>query len=227
MLSARRTATGPVGSTTTSAASYLTLPVRSIDAEGGPAVNILGLDHAHEIEQAKSGRDQKPEPAKSLFRLGRQPRIGKDYRDATRVRLGDKIRPNFSFDKNNSCRTHDSEGAPHDRPKIERIVYHFHPRRRGLIRERETGGCRGREHARQIRLQGAQLSGQLKRDSYFADADRVEPGRPVIGEARAQTDVIDSEALPEFFPISAAPKHLPQVAGKKNQQAQRPEEIIN
>jgi hypothetical protein len=48
----------------------------------------------------------------------------------------------------------------------------------------------------------------------------------VIREARAQTDVIDSETLPEFFPISAAPKHFPQVAGQKKQQTERPEKIV-
>src|SRR5713226_5826711 len=143
------------------------------------------------------------------------------------MRFRHQIRPNFSFDQNNSRRSDDRERAARDWPEIERIIHHFDPWRSAAIRKRKSGCRRRGKNATQIRLKNAHLSGQLQRDPDFADANRVQPGRSSLRQALPYIDIVKSEALTKLFAITSSAKHFDEITRQKNQETDWPEQIVN
>src|SRR5262249_20616636 len=126
-----------------------------------------------------------------------------------------------------SLRLDDIKGATHNRPEIERVVHHLHPGRRIATCEGESGrGCGGQNRS-QLWLQSLQLGRKLEGDSRLAHADGVQPGYSTPSQSLSDTGIVQSKTLTEFLAITAAAKHLDQITRDKDQQANRPKQIVN
>src|SRR3982074_2617535 len=55
----------------------------------------------------------------------------------------------------------------------------------------------------------------------------MQPYRSSFRQAAAKIDIVPSEALSEFFPVTAAADHLHDIAGQKEQETERPEQVCN
>ena len=99
------------------------------NAQLRPSIDIVRLLHANQIEQPESWSDKRSKLVKSLLGSWRQTRVHKHERDFPGVSFGGEIWPNFSFGQNDLGRSNHAKGSMHDRPKIERRVYHLYPRR--------------------------------------------------------------------------------------------------
>src|SRR3982074_3945299 len=55
----------------------------------------------------------------------------------------------------------------------------------------------------------------------------MQPYRSSFRQAAAKIDIVPSEALSEFFPVTATTDHLHDKAGQKEQETERPEQVVN
>jgi len=195
-------------------------------AEPDPALNVIRFLDADSIETTKSRRDQDKETAETRFGSFRKTRVNERQRDASSLRFRGEIRPDFSFHEDDADGANHGESAPDDWPKIERIVEDLHPVTGFGIRNLEArrGCCR--QDAEKIWIELAQFRGQFQRDCNFADADRVDPGIAMRGEARADVGPVNAKALSQFVPVISAPKQLRDLARKKEEQADRIKKIV-
>src|ERR1700681_1709456 len=195
-------------------------------ANGRPAIDILRLWHADQIEKPEGRGDKKLKPAKSLFGSRGQARVDQRERDSARVRFDREIRPNFRFDQNDLRRPNQPEVAPHDRPEIKRRVEYFDPTRSALACKRKPSRRGRSKNKPRIRSKRPDRLREFERNHDFAHTDRVQPGRFLRGEPRAKIDIVNSEPLSELMPVIAAPEHLHQIARQEKQQAERPKQIV-
>ncbi len=93
------------------------------------------------------------------------------------VCFGHEIGPDFRFNQNDCLGTDRGERVAHDRPEIKGAVHHLDPIGRALICESESRRGGRRQDAVLVRLQNANLPGQLQRNRYLADTDRMQPKR--------------------------------------------------
>jgi hypothetical protein len=81
-----------------------------------------------------------------------------------------------------------------------------------------------------VRFERSQLLDQFESNHDFANADRVQPCRfflATAGQPRAQTAVVDPEALAEFFSVTATANHFQQKPGQEEQKPDRPKQIVD
>jgi hypothetical protein len=146
------------------------------------------------------------------------------------MRFGSQIGPNLGFDENDSRRTNDGKRASHDWPKIQGRVHDLNPRQSVFVCQRKSGCGRRGQYAMHVRFERSQLLDQFESNHDFANADRVQPCRSFLATARqsrAQVAVVYSEALAEFFAVTAAANHFQQIAGQEEQKPDRPKQIVN
>src|SRR6266487_722761 len=153
-------------------------------AEPVPSVAVLRLLHANQIEKLECWRHKKPEQSKSPFRSWRQARICKRDWDSARVRFGNEVGPDFSFDENDPGRLNHIKCAAHDRPEIERCVQDLEPSLSVLVRQSESRCGRRGQHTTQIRFERSQLLGQLEGNHDFAHAHCMQPCRSLLRQPR-------------------------------------------
>jgi len=55
----------------------------------------------------------------------------------------------------------------------------------------------------------------------------MQPDRSLLLQTRDNIDIVDAEALAEFFPITATSKHLDQIARQKKQKTDRPKQVVD
>ena len=146
------------------------------------------------------------------------------------MRFGSQIGPNLGFDENDSRRTNDGKRASHYWPKIQGHVHDLTPRQSAFVCQRESGCGRRGQHAMRVRFERSQPLDQFESNDDFANADRVQPYRFFLvtaGQPLAQVAVVYSEALAEFFAVTAAANHFQQIAGQEEQKPDGPKQIID
>ena len=79
----------------------------------------------------------------------------------------------------------------------------------------------------QIRFENAQRVRELQRNHDFTHAYCVQPSGSLLRQSCAYIGPVNSETLPKFFAITAAPEHLQQIARQKEQKPEWPKQIVD
>ncbi len=195
-------------------------------SQAGPAVDLVGIGHAEEIELIEERRRERPH--QSVPRLGTRRKAGIHQRDrsAERPDFRGKVRPDFRLDQDHPQRADQPHDTARDEIKIDRVVDWLEPVRLHFVCQDKAGRRGGGEHDLERRIALLHLPDELERDHHFSDAYGMDPGPAARSQPGAHAFRIDSESLAEFMPVFATANHADQEPRKEEDQDDRKRDVI-
>jgi hypothetical protein len=200
--------------------------LRRVDAEGGPAGDILVEGNGDAVEKRENGSDEGSNLAVSAFGAGRESSVGEEDGQAAPFREGDEIGPDFGFDEDEGAGIDLPENLPGDPRKIDRVVDHGEGFVLLFDGDAVAGGGGGAEDDGPPGRRGAKGFDEFQGEKHLADADGVDPEGLPPAEPCEDRGGEEAETLGETTAQTTAPETLDEKGWQPQEKKRREEQIV-